>query len=84
MWTHGLHPFDKDNKNDIEILNKWEIKAETSKFYRSAIKNWTISDPLKRQTAKNNNLNYLEIFSIKKEEIINKFEEYIKIKNFNI
>ena len=51
-----------DNKDDIEILNKWEIKAETSKFYRSAIKNWTITDPLKRKTAKDNKLNYLEIF----------------------
>lgn len=62
MLTHGKHPFDKDNKDDIEILNKWEIKAETSKFYRSAIKNWTITDPLKRKTAKDNKLNYLEIF----------------------
>ena len=41
-------------------------------------------DVNKRNIAKQNNLNYLEIFSIKKEEIINKFEEYIKIKNFNI
>ena len=75
MWTHGLHPFDKDNKDDIEILNKWEIKAETSKFYRSAIKNWTITDPLKRQTAKNNNLNYLEIF--KNEIFKDKINEYL-------
>lgn len=62
MWTHGKHPFNKDNTDDIEILNNWEIKAQTSKFYKSAIINWTITDPLKRETAKINKLNYLEIF----------------------
>ena len=86
MWTHGLHPFDKDNKDDIEILNKWEIKAETSKFYRSAIKNWTITDPLKRKTAKDNKLNYLEIFpnDLYKDKInnyLNKLILKINIKN---
>ena len=86
MWTHGLHPFDKDNKDDIEILNKWEIKAETSKFYRSAIKNWTITDPLKRETAKDNKLNYLEIFpnDLYKDKInnyLNKLILKINIKN---
>ena len=86
MWTNGLHPFDKDNKDDIEILNKWEIKAETSKFYRSAIKNWTITDPLKRKTAKDNKLNYLEIFpnDLYKDKInnyLNKLILKINIKN---
>ena len=86
MWTHGLHPFDKDNKDDIEILNKWEIKAETSKFYRSAIKNLTITDPLKRKTAKDNKLNYLEIFpnDLYKDKInnyLNKLILKINIKN---
>lgn len=61
-WTHGKHPYNKDNEDDIELLNKWKIKAENSTFYKNAIKNWTVRDPLKRQTAKYNNLNYLEIF----------------------
>lgn len=62
MWTHGKHPFNKDNEYDIELLNRWKIKAETSKFYKNAIKVWTVSDVIKRETAKINNLNYLEIF----------------------
>ena len=62
MWTHGKNPFNKNVENDIALLEIWKKKAENSKFYKRAIYTWTISDLLKRQTAKNNNLNYLEIF----------------------
>ena len=34
------------------------------KNYKDAIKVWTIRDPLKRKIAKENNLNWLEFFSI--------------------
>ena len=62
MWTHGKHPFNKDNNEDKILLEDWRNKALNSKFYKSAIENWTITDPLKRETAKDNKLNYLEIF----------------------
>ena len=45
-----------------------------------AIDVWTVRDVNKRNTAKENNLNYLELFAVKKEDLINKFEEYIKNK----
>lgn len=61
-WVHGKHPFNKDDENDIELLDKWKLKAESSDFYKNAINIWTNTDCIKRQTAKNNNLNYLEIF----------------------
>ena len=32
--------------------------------YHGMITVWTVGDPLKRQTAKDNNLNYLEFFSV--------------------
>ena len=60
------------------------ISRKDKSGYTHAIDVWTVRDVNKRNIAKYNNLNYLEIFSIKKEEIIEKFEEYIKIKNFNI
>ena len=82
-WSHGYHPFNPNDKNDIERLNKL-ISRKDKSGYAHAIDVWTVRDVNKREIAKQNNLNYLEIFSIKKEEIINKFEEYIKIKNFNI
>ena len=62
-WTHGQHPFDNTNIDDIEILNKWKSKSEKSKFYKNAIYVWTEHDVKKRNIAKENRLNYLEIFS---------------------
>ena len=62
-FTHGKHPFDRLNKNDIAILNKWKDKANVGhKYYNNAINTWTIRDPLKLKTAKNNNLNYLVFY----------------------
>ena len=35
-----------------------------SDYYKSAIKTWTITDPLKRKIAKDNNLNFIELWNI--------------------
>ena len=64
-WLHGLHPYNCNLIEDIEKLNKW--KSKNTKFYDIGIKVWTISDPKKRETAKKNNLNYVELFN--KEDI---------------
>lgn len=62
-WTHGFHPFDENNPNDIEKLHIWKEKSKTSEYYKNAIEVWTECDVSKRLTAIQNNLNYLEIFS---------------------
>lgn len=62
-WTHGRHPFDSNDINDIEILNEWKSKSENSDFYKKAIYVWTEHDVKKRNIAKENKINYLEIFS---------------------
>ena len=61
-WTHGGHPYDKNNKEDQLILEQW--KKKNTKFYNNAINTWTIRDVKKRTVAKENNLNYIEFFSI--------------------
>lgn len=75
FWTHGYHAFNKDNKNDIEKLNYW--KSKNSRFYKSAINIWTNVDVHKRKIAKENKLNYLEIFSIKLDQCVNEFNSWI-------
>lgn len=65
FWTHGKHPFDENNKDDIKELNNWKKLAEKSQFYKCAINVWTYNDILKRQTAKENNLKYIEEFDYK-------------------
>ena len=62
-WTHGGRFFDKNNKNDVKLLAKWQEKAKTSKFYAKAIETWTIRDVLKLETVIKNNLNYIAWFN---------------------
>ena len=75
-WTHGKHPFDENNQDDIDKLNY--MKSKNTKYYNNAIKTWTIRDVNKRNIAKENNLNYLEIFTKYVDEAIKQFNEYIK------
>lgn len=64
-WTHGNEPFNENSKKCIDILNIWNKKSKESKFYRNAVKVWVVSDPLKRKTAKEHNLNWIEFFNMK-------------------
>ena len=64
MWTHGFTPYIGSKENEIQ-LKEWGQKAETSKFYQNAIVTWTISDVKKRNTAKTNELNYIELWNTK-------------------
>lgn len=68
-WTHGEHPFDENNPEDINILNKWKEKAEISQFYKNAIETWTVRDVEKLNCLRNNNLNFKIIYP---NEIIEK------------
>jgi hypothetical protein len=61
-WTHGGHPFDSDNTDDLNTLHSWKLKK--SKYYDNAIKTWTEYDVNKRKTAALNNLNFIEFWSI--------------------
>ena len=57
-WTHGGHTFDPNNEKDLQKVEEWQRKAANSEYMQYAIMNWTIRDPLKLKTAKENNLNY--------------------------
>ena len=62
LWTHGDHPFDENNQEDIDKLNLW--KSKNTKYYQNAINTWTNLDVRKRNIAKNNNLNYKEFWNL--------------------
>ena len=62
-WTHGDHPFDSTNEDDLIKLKVWQEKAQSSDYYKNAIDTWTIRDVKKLQTAINNNLNYITYYS---------------------
>ena len=60
-WTHGGKPFENIEEDNL-IIKKW--KEKNTKFYDNAINCWTIRDVKKRNTAKENNLNYIEFWNI--------------------
>lgn len=64
---HYKEPYNKNNLEHIERLNKLEkeYQEKGSSVYSSMIRTWVESDPLKRETAKKNSLNFLEFWSIK-------------------
>lgn len=79
-WTHGDHPY--DHIIDEEKINVWTCKMnEGHKYYKKAINTYTITDVKKRETAKQNRLNWIEFFSyvIKRDDdrILNEIESYV-------
>ena len=69
-WTHGLHPFNVNSIEDINMLNKWRNK--NTNYYNNAIKTWTKRDVEKRNKAIENKLNFKEFYNF------NEAKEYIK------
>lgn len=70
--THGNHPYNKDDQNDV-ILSK-SIK---DKF--GSNKTFTIYDPYKRKIAEINNLNFIELWSFKEaKDFIDKLKTKVE------
>ena len=69
---HHYHPFDTNNPIDINELNK--LKTSNS---IKIIKQWTIEDPYKREYAKSNNINLVELWNT--EDIIRFVKENTNI-----
>ena len=77
---HGQKPYE-GNEEDLQKIKLWEERGnkickqenKNNSRYFEMIKTWTIKDPLKRKTAKDNNLNYIEFWNIKEvKEWLNK------------
>lgn len=69
-FTHGPEPFDPTNSKHLALLETWKRKSQETNLngepkeqFLYAIKKWTQRDPLKRQTAKRNKLNFFEFFN---------------------
>ena len=60
-WTHGGKPYEGTKEDNIK-LNKW--KEKNTKFYNTAIYVWTDLDIRKRNIAKENKLNYIEVWKL--------------------
>jgi len=67
--SHGNRPYDSNDEECQQQLQLWEDKANESEYYGNFIKTWTIRDVNKQTIAKNNNLNYITLYSV--EEMSN-------------
>lgn len=70
-WTHGGHPYNENNSEDLKQKETWLSKD--TKYYNNAVENWTERDVQKRNIAKLNNLNYVECFTTNLNEIVKIF-----------
>ena len=61
-WVHGGRPFDENDQDCLDTLEFWCERAQVSKYTKQAIYVWTVLDPMKREVAKKNKLNFMEIY----------------------
>lgn len=74
-WTHGFHPYDPNNEDDINLLKSINEKDLIKHpYYQSFIDTWTVRDPKKRNIAKQNHLNYIEFWDL--DEVKKWLENY--------
>lgn len=78
-FTHNGHWFDKNNLDDINTLNIWKEKAKEHSMYETCIRVWTDSDVKKRNSAKNNKLNYVVLWS--KQDILDWIDSNFQIRH---
>lgn len=60
--AHGPHPFNKDNPDDIKLLESLKNDTKNPKWSSMIVDVWSVRDVNKLQTAIKNNLNYLTIY----------------------
>lgn len=71
-FTHGKHPFNPNDDDDIK-----EIEKLQNKNYHNKIETWTIRDPMKRQWAKDHDLNWVEVFTSDVDVLIDKVKDVL-------
>lgn len=73
FWTHGGHPFNQDDAEDIIKLKCW--KSKHRKFYDNAVYVWTSLDTRKRHMANENKLDFIEFWCL--DEVVKWCENHI-------
>lgn len=61
-WTHGRRKFNPNDPSCQEDV-KW-LESQDGEYYKRALKQWTITDPIKREIAKANGLKLIEWFNL--------------------
>lgn len=73
-WSHNFCAFDKTNKEHIEKLNEYKNKVKEVFWYNRLIDVWATRDVIKREWAKEHNLNWVEFFNF--DEFLNWYNTF--------
>ena len=86
-WHHGYNNITKkyiiygENEEETQqLLTLWKYKAIYSQSYKDAIEVWSKRDVIKREIAQKNNLNYVELFTNKCDELLEIISNYLQLK----
>ena len=83
-FTHGFHWFNQDDSDDIAKLALWQKRTNGNDLYSGAIKVWTILDPMKKETAEKNKINYVVLWNLEEiERYKNELSERVVFKRIN-
>lgn len=64
-FTHDKEPYDPENKEHRKLVRKLKANIETDRWASKLhLEIWTQKDPLKRSTAKENNIPFVEWFGL--------------------
>ena len=74
FWHHNKHFYDENNPKDKETVRIWKEKSKTKPQYLVALDVWTRRDVQKRQSAKQNHLNYVVLWN--KSEVLDFIENF--------
>ena len=84
-YAHGGHIFGTVETDELVLEQlKQKIKENQKSSAKEIIRVWTKSDPLKIQTAKDNNLLYLPIWSNEIKVVIEEIEKFFKEHNIEL
>ena len=84
-YAHGGHIFGTVETDELVLEQlKQKIKENQKSSAKEIIRVWTKSDPLKIQTAKDNNLLYLPIWSNEIKVVISEIEKFFKEHNIEL
>ena len=80
--AHGKHAYNPNSKEDNIQVSIWKEKYQNGKhpLYMKFIKGWTEHDVLKRNVAKENELNFMEFWNL--DEFYNWINNYDDNKNY--
>ncbi len=62
IFTHGRRKYDPTNPEHEDDV-KW-LKSKKGEFYKRALKQWTVTDPIKRQVANEQGFTLIEFFNL--------------------